>query len=251
MTDIDSMLDRILIDLLSDRIIERMNAKTRSALLLFSGTDIGLDAALGQLRQLRAGGWSFEAMRAPEALWLGNDRLAELNAKGAEGAIGDVLARNAMVLVPALSITLAAKVALGIADDPISALMQGAIERGSRILAARDGVCPGSRDRRDRGLLPTPVYRQTMSRHLQALADYGVELPWAARLAAAVEGTNKQNDAAPKATVATTIQETGVFGLREARGLDSAELHLGQGVLVTPAAAEELRARDIRLVRER
>lgn len=250
MTHLDERLNRILIDLLSDRIIERLRERTRSALVLFAGTDLGLDAALGQLRQLRGAGWSFEVMCAPEALWLGNGRLADLNAAGANGAVGDLLARNALVLIPALSITLAAKVALGIADEPLSALMQGAIERGSRIIAARDGVCPGSRDRRERGLLPTPAYQATMSRHLQALADYGVELPWAARLASAVTGAGAPLKQATVSRASATIKQSGVFGLREARGLAETELHLGQSVIVTPAAAEELRGREIRLVRE-
>jgi len=251
---IDAVLDRILLDLLSDRIIARMGgrvqAKARSALVLFAETDFGLEATLGQLQQLRDVGWAFETVVAPEARSSLKDRFAGLGIAEVEGAVGDLLVRHTTILVPALSVSLAAKVALGIADDPLSKILQGGLERGVRIIAARDGVCPNGRDRRARGLLPNAAYQATMSGHLQKLMDYGIELSWAARLAVAVEGDTPASAmpiAAPKLIAART---EGVFGLREARSLDAAELHLGHAVIVTPAAAEELRARDITLVRE-
>ncbi len=249
---IDAVLDRILLDLLSDRIIERMRgrvqAKARSALVLFAGTDLGLEPAFGQLQQLHAAGWSFETVTAPEARPFLTDRLAGLEAAEIEGESGELVGRHPVILVPALSISLAAKVALGIADDPLSKIVQGGLERGARVVAARDGVCPNGRDRRTRGLLPNPAYQAVMSGYLQTLADYGIELSWAAKLAATAGGSQPVPSLAmPKIAAART---EGVFGLREARSLEGRELHLGHAVLVTPAAAEELRARDITLVRE-
>lgn len=253
--NIDAALDRILLDLLSDRIIARMGgrvqSKTRSALVLFAETDFGLEAALGQLQQLRDAGWAFETVIAPEARPPLKDGVSGFEGAEIEGKAGDLLDRHTTILVPTLSVSLAAKVALGIADDPLSKILQGGLERGARIIAARDGVCPSGRDRRARGLLPAnSAYQAMMSGHLQKLMDYGIELSWAARLAVAVEGDTPASAmpiAAPK-LIATRTE--GVFGLREARSLDATELHLGHAVIVTPAAAEELRARDIALVRE-
>lgn len=252
--NIDAALDRILLDLLSDRIIARMGgrvqAKPRSALVLFAETDFGLEAALGQLHQLHDAGWAFETVIAPEAQCLLKDRLTGFGAAEVEGEAGDLLDNHTTILIPTLGISLAAKVALGIADDPLSKILQGGLERGARIIAARDGVCPNGRDRRARGLLPNAAYQATMSGHLQALMDYGIALSWAARLAVAVEGNTPAAAtpiAAPKLIAART---EGVFGLREARSLNVTELHLGHAVIVTPAAVEELRARDIALVRE-
>jgi hypothetical protein len=251
---IDDVLDRILLDLLSDRIIERMRAgvqtTARSALLLFAGTDLGLAPAFGQLQKLRAAGWSFETVTEPEALPLLGDRLAALGAAEAEGEPGDLAGRNTVILVPALSMSLAAKVALGIADDPLSKILQAGIERGARIVAVRDGVCPNGRDRRARGLLPIPAYQAVMSRYLQTLTDYGIELSWAAKLAAAADGHQSVPSVPSVQPKIASARTEGVFGLREARSLEGRQLHLGHAVLVTPAAAEELRARDITLVRE-
>lgn len=252
---LDAVLDRILLDLLSDRIIARMGgrvqAKPRSALVLFAETDFGLDAALGQLQQLRDAGWAFETVVAPEARSSLKDRFAGFGIAEVEGTIGDLLVRHTTILVPALSVSLAAKVALGIADDPLSKILQGGLERGVRIIAARDGVCPNGRDRRARGLLPAnSAYQAMMSGHLRKLMDYGIELSWAARLAVAVEGVTPVSPVPIAAQRLVAARTEGVFGLREARGLDATELHLGHAVIVTPAAAEELRARNITLVRE-
>lgn len=252
--NIDAALDRILLDLLSDRIIARMGgrvqAKTRSALVLFAETDFGLDAALGQLQQLRDAGWAFETVIAPEVRSLLKDRLAGFGVAEIEGKAWDLLDGHTTILVPTLSVSLAAKVVLGIADDPLSKILQGGLERGARIIAARDGVCPNGRDRRARGLLPNAAYQATMSGHLQKLMDYGIELSWAARLAIAVEGDTPASVMPIAAQRLVAARTEGVFGLREARSLDATELHLGHAVIVTPAAAEELRARDIALVRE-
>lgn len=248
MTQLDDMLNRILIDLLSDRIIERMKSRAqvqhRSALVLFGETDFGLDAALAQMAQLQTAGWTFEVVFAPDAPVLAKGKLADVNMPEAGGSVADLLARHALVLVPTLSLSLAAKVAVGIADDLLSGLLQGALERGNRIIAARDGVCPNGRDRRERGLLPNAAYQAVMSGHLQKISDFGIELSWAARLVAAIDGTGRQ-----PAPVSKNTRQTGVFGLSEARGFNGHELLLGGGVIVTPAAAEELRARNIRLVR--
>lgn len=251
---IDAVLDRILLDLLSDRIIARMGgtvqAKPRSALVLFAETDFGFEAALGQLRQLRDAGWAFETVIAPEVRSLLTDRLACLGAAEIEDKAADLLDRHTTILVPTFSISLAAKVALGIADDPLSKILQGGLERGARIIAARDGVCPNGRDRRARGLLPNAAYQAMMSGHLQTLMGYGIELSWAARLAVAVEGDTRASATPIVASTLMVARTEGVFGLREARSLETRELRLGHAVIVTPAAAEELRARDIALVRE-
>ncbi|WP_444430747.1 hypothetical protein ACTTAM_07130 [Rhodobacter capsulatus] len=162
-------LDRILIDLLSDRIVAELAARRRRGLLVFAATDLGLDAALASLATLARAGWRFE-WTAEAALR--EDLAARLD--WPEAAAPVTLSRAALVLVPALSLSLAAKLALGIADDPLSQILTEALDRGRRIVAARDGVCPAARDRLARGLVPaTEARRALMREHLQALAAQG------------------------------------------------------------------------------
>ena len=230
-------LDRILIDLLSDRIVAELTARRRRGLLVFGATDLGLEAALRSLSTLAKAGWSFE-WTAEAALR--EDLAARLDWPEAAAPVS--LARSALVLVPALSLSLAAKLALGIADDPLSQILTEALERGRRIVAARDGVCPAARDRLARGLVPATEARRALMRdHLAALAAQGVELGWAANLAKTVEGAGA---AKPPAT-----RDSGIFGARDARAVTGATLRLGRAVLLTPAAQDILAARGIAISR--
>ncbi|ETD89109.1 hypothetical protein ACTTAL_11495 [Rhodobacter capsulatus] len=230
-------LDRIVIDLLSDRIVAELVARRRRGLLVFGATDLGLDAALASLATLAKAGWSFE--------WTAEAALREgLAARldWPEAAAPVNLSRAALVLVPALNLSLAAKLALGIADDPLSQILTEALDRGRRIVAARDGVCPAARDRLARGLVPATEARRALMRgHLQALAAQGVELGWAATLASMVEGAG--------AAAAPALQDSGIFGAQDARAVTGARLRLGRAVLLTPAAEDILAARGIAISR--
>lgn len=239
-------LDRILIDALSDRIIAALKARAHRALVLFSDTDLGLAPALAGLETLCAAGWSCNWLAAPEMRAALGPRL---HFAAAEEPVA--LTRFGLVVVPALSLSLAAKIATGIADDIGSKTLGEALDRGMRIVAARDGVCPGSRDRAARGLTPrSPARRALMSGHLESLAAQGVELCWAARLAPTVEGRPAPMPAAVPPGGAASAQQDGIFGWEQARGLTGPELRLGRAVRITPLAADILTARGIRLIRE-
>jgi len=229
-------LDRILIDLLSDRIVAELTARRRRGLLVFAATDLGLEAALRSLSTLTEAGWSFE-WTAEAALR--EDLTARLTWPEAVAPVN--LSRSALVLVPALSLTLAAKLALGLADDPLSNLLTKALDRGRRIVAARDGVCPDARDRLTRGLVPATEARRALMRgHLQALAAQGVELSWAATLATTVAGAG---------AAAAPMQDSGLFGAQQARAVSGPSVHLGRAVLLTPAASDILAARGVAISR--
>ncbi|MBL3586297.1 hypothetical protein JMM61_13000 [Rhodovulum sulfidophilum] len=257
---LDTLLDRALLDLLSDRIVARLKARERSALLLVSGTDLGLDAAIRSLSPLNAAGWSFEIRRSPDAAGLltperlrllGGARAIPPMAAPGETDIDGVLARHGLVVVPALSAALAARASLGMAEDEVSALLTGALERGCRVVAARDGLCPASRERKARGLTGNEAYREMLTGHLLRLQSYGVELAWAAKLGDAI-ASPRPGDRGPgpgRGTATPPVPGSRVFGWSQAKTFDSAELKLDADVLITPLAAEELRARHVRVVR--
>ncbi|MDV7143967.1 hypothetical protein R3X27_14865 [Tropicimonas sp. TH_r6] len=257
--DLDRLLDKALLDLLSDRIVERLRARQRSALVLLSGTDLGLRGATAALAGLSARGWRLEIRRSADAGGvIGAEQLRELAGGVEPSAPSDAaltpeeietsLMRNALVLVPALSLPLAARVAGGLTDSALPGLLCGALERGMRVIAARDGCCPGNRERQARRWAASEGYRAMQAGQLDRLAGLGVELVWASGLAEAVAPTQA---AAPVRSVAPeAASERKVFGWNEARAVATATLRLAPGVLVTPLAAEELRARNVRLVRE-
>ncbi|MBK5950966.1 hypothetical protein CH339_19855 [Rhodobium orientis] len=263
---LDILFDRAVVDLLSDRIVAALKTRARSALVLFSGTDLGLEPAIRALSALADAGWRFDIRRSRKARALITpERLRTAGGGALVPALADaddrpdnmdlidpetVLARHSVVIVPTLSIALAARTALGLADSDVSQLLAGAIERNMRIVAARDGCCPASRERIARGLTANAAYREMASGHLGRLEAYGIELTWAARLDQAVAGTRApaSTDVRPAAEPQTNT--AGVFGWTAAKAVAGEELRLSRNVLVTPLAAEELKARHVRLVRE-
>lgn len=256
--DMERLVQKALLDLLSDRIVERLRARERSALVLLSGTDLGLRPAMSSLARLGATGWRLELRCTADAGGLiGPEQMREL-AGGSElpvpsdeaisaDSVERCLMRNALVLVPTLSGPLAARVATGLTDSAVPALFAGALERGKRIIAARDGCCPTSRDRAARGLDGTQAYQAMLAGHLERLDAFGTELVWASQLATAVSGLPARSTEPP---LKAPARQRRVFGWSEAKSVTAGPLRLAPGVLVTPLAAEELRARGMRLVRE-
>jgi hypothetical protein len=83
-----------------------------------------------------------------------------------------------LVLIPTLSMNLAARLALGLMDSPISTLVIGALLAGKRVIAVKDGADPNGKG----GLVfgaaagAAPVLRDKLAGHLTTLASYGLEL---------------------------------------------------------------------------
>ena len=69
----DHMLEAVLLDVLSDQIVERLRARQRSALVLVSGTELGLRPAIRSLARLSATGWRLEIRCTKDAAGLRNN----------------------------------------------------------------------------------------------------------------------------------------------------------------------------------
>lgn len=258
---LETLITRALLDMLSDAIVARLRLRRRSALVLVSGTELGLRPALGSLARLCATGWRLEIRRTADASGLiGEETLRELAGGAKAPTAGDAalapreietcLQRNALVIVPTLSRPLAARLALGLSDGAVPGLLAGALERGVRIVAARDGCCPASRERLARGWNKSAAAEAQAAQHLGQLETLGVELVWASQLDGAVAGGAALAPVPPDpATAAPEPRGGGVFGWADAKAFEDEEVRLQRGVLVTPLAAEELRARHVRLVR--
>jgi len=271
--DLDRIVEQVLADLLveeiSNRVVARLLGRPRSALVLVTGTDIGLGKAMGSLRGLREAGWTLRFVLSAEARrLLTPDRLRDLNAEmlipflneasasgAAEADIETLLAGCGVVVVPALSITTAAKVAVCIRDSLPSRLLARALERGTRVVVASDGACPDVRERAAQLFRVTDAYKARLRATLSTLADYGVEVVRARDLAGAVQGrlamTAPDPRGAPVVSLGAagpkTLVEKRVFSRSDAVQWSASELRLAPGVLLTPAAADELRARNVRV----
>jgi len=253
-----------ILESLADQVVARLRARRQTALVLYTGTDLGLAPAAAAIRALRQEGWTLRLVfsEAAGSLHL-PERLRELGAPadpaGAGSDLDALLGGCGSVLVPALSVNAAAKVAWGFRDCLASRLLARALELGLPVIAATDGCCPDDPERAISGFRVTDAYRSRLRANLEALRSYGfrlvsaLELADAARAALAPEGWPARPAAAdgpvrPAGACRARAGQRPVFSRSDAVQCLEGELRLDRGVLVTPLAADELKRRNVSLI---
>ena len=282
-----AILDAI-VECLADRVVERLQARPKVALALFTGTELGVSEAVKSIEAMRDDGWTMRfvfsetagQLRLPQLL-NGVSAAADASAAKPGSATGefseDVLLDGCSVLlVPSLSINSAAKIATGVRDSIPSRLVARALERGITVIAASDGCCPDNAQRIASGFHVAEAYKERMRANLEALQGYGIRLARAEKLAHAVRKMNvagvvpgvvpvtaqSRGIASPAIPAVSAIDavvvadgapcvaaEKRVFSRSDAVQCRERALRLGRNVLVTSLAADELRARNIQLIR--
>jgi len=255
-----------ILESLADQVVARLRARRQTALVLFTGTDLGLAQAAAAIQTLRREGWTLRLVFSEAAVSLMlPERLRGLGAQadpaGAGPELDALLAGCGSVLVPALSVNAAAKVAWGFRDCLASRLLARALELGLPVIAATDGCCPDDPERAISGFRVTDAYRSRLRTNLEALGSYGIRLVSAEALADTARGllAPEAGPARPAAAVAAVparpagacrarAGQRAVFSRSDAAQCRAGELRLGRDVLVTPLAADELERRNVHLI---
>ena len=259
-----TILDAI-VECLADRVVERLQAQPKVALALFTGTELGVSEAVKSIEAMRDDGWTMRFVFSQTAGQLRlRDSLTGVEVDASTGQSGEtegdiaedaLLDRCGVLLVPTLSINSAAKIATGVRDSIPSRLVARALERGITVVAASDGCCPDNPQRIASGFHVAEAYKEQLRANLEALQRYGIRLARAEKLAHAVRKMNVA--AVPAVPAVSTIDAGGplvaagkrVFSRSDAVQCRARVLRLGRNVLVTSLAADELRVRNIQLIR--
>jgi hypothetical protein len=263
---LEQAIYQAIVECLADRAIEKLRTSRKRALVLLTGSDLGLQGAMASLGALRDEGWTMRfVLSAGAQIVLTPERMRGCDAGAllaaafpaeADTDVDALLGDCGLLLVPTLSMTTAAKVAGGIRDSLASRLVARALERGVAVVAASDGCCPDNPERAARGFMVADAYKVRLRSNLEALQSYGIRLVRAKNLAAAVHGaaatgsvTGNAVSTEPTGAGVGVAGEKRIFSRGDAmRCRDGDLLRLGGNVLVTPLAADELRSRNIRLV---
>ena len=145
------MADEAFVEILAQRVVEKLLARQKQALVVYTGSNIGEAAALEAMGRLRGEGFTFrvllsrgasglldvERLRSvlePEKLWV----------ETPEETPEALTARYDTILVPAMTVHTAAHVAACMADTPASAVILDGLMRGERGGEHRR-LLPGSR----------------------------------------------------------------------------------------------------------
>lgn len=170
----------LLADELAERVVRKLADLQKKALVVFTGSNMGVEPALEGLRELRGEGFTYkvlmtrsaaailgaEAVRAalePEELWV-----------EAPGESPEALTtKYHTVLVPTLTVNTAAHVAHCMADTPAAAIILDGLMKGKNVVMAVDGACPDNPERARRGFRMAPAMKDALRGNLEKLQGYG------------------------------------------------------------------------------
>lgn len=216
-------------------------------LVLFSGALLGFEDAVESLRRLTTEGWPLDWIQTPAAARILDQ---EVIASAGMSAAGPELVRtHEALLVPTMTVNLAAKVANGIGDCLGSNVMAEFIMMGKPVVAAVSGSCPDGPEKR--GWFPDmPSGYATMLREtLGRLASFGVHLAPARDLDRALRRALADPRRASSAGTVEIDHDEQVLTEAAVAGFPSgATVRLAKGACVTALAQDAARDRGISLV---
>ena len=183
------MVEQALIDKIVARVIAMLGGRPidtsrRNVLLLFSGASTGYVVGMEVIRRLTSADHVLTVVMTPAA-----DQIItpdKVRQAGAARIIGPgewadapgLVKQSDLVLIPTLSMNLAARLALGLMDSLITTLALGSLMAGKTVVAVKDGADPFGNAGMVFGATETsaPLLRTTLAGHLTTLAAYGIEM---------------------------------------------------------------------------
>ena len=265
------MADEAFVEILAQRVVEKLLARQKQALVVYTGSNIGEAAALEAMGRLRGEGFTFrvllsrgasglldvERLRSvlePEKLWV----------ETPEETPEALTARYDTILVPAMTVHTAAHVAACMADTPASAVILDGLMRGKNVVVSIDGCCPDHAERLKRGFHMAEPLKQALRNNLETLRSFGARLTTSGGLydktLRAVGGPQTRTAAPAARPEAAPRKQEGSGQLRlEGRVLSGrhvqgypphSTLWVPRETLITQLAADEARRRDICIRKE-
>ena len=188
--DFENALMSTIVEYISDQVILRYAQCCKKAVLLFTGALIGYGDAVESLKAMKEDGWSFTAVLSKAASEvITKERIQndiDPDAIYVEGAPvnGRQLVNDAQyVIIPALTVNTASKLANCIHDNLLTNMLFYANTSGKPVVAAVDGCCPDNKVREKIGFHVTDKHKGRMRKHLVDLVEFGYHLTTAASLA--------------------------------------------------------------------
>lgn len=267
----------IIAQIIAERVVEKLLERQKQALVVYTGSNMGIEAGLKCLRTLRQEeGFTYRVLLTRSAAGM-LDAAAIHEALEPEeiwtetpGDSPEVLtARYDTILVPALTVNTAAHVAGCMADTPAAAIILDGLMRGKNVVAAVDGCCPDNPERIRRGFHMTEALKKKLRENKNALREFGAVLTTSDRLGEAAlkavtsfaakpalqktkgqagEGVNRRTETKTAAGIFHASMEGRVFSGKHVRAYpDHSTILVPPRTIITQLASDEARGRDIRI----
>lgn len=264
----DAILE-VLTEEIARRVAEKLRQLQKKALVVCTGSALSYSVWQSELRVLARQGFALDLYLSESACQiLDTDGLCAAVPFGRvwkgrlEEAPEKLAASYPTILVPALTVNTAAKLAACISDTPATRMISNSLMRGKNVVVSVDGCCPDNPARAAMGYRMTEGLKAQLHHHLVQLQSYGAVLTTAERFSGrvleTVQGGHAQPEALPERKSAPPAAAPGAFRVEKGvlgRGDVSAlpagcTLRVRRNCQITQLAAEVLQVRRIQVVRE-
>jgi len=169
--------------------------------------------------------------------------------------IEEALRDAELVLLPLVTRGVLSKIALGIADDPLTSGIASAIMLGKEIVAVRDGYDPFHRVQAASGMARNAVYNEMILGHEQSLKSFGVKVIDLEEFRGTLTGSvqllePKAAGIPPGGPNARPIEASvlnSILTLGDVQHVHEGLLRVPQGAVITPLARELLESRRVQI----
>jgi hypothetical protein len=270
----EAFVDKIVARVMALLAGEPLDLSPRNVLMLFNGASTGFVVGMEAIRRLAGSKHSLTVMLTPAAAHIITE--SQVRQAGASKVVGAgewvdtpaLVKRSDLVLVPTMSMNLAARLALGLMDSPIATVILAALLAGKPVIAIKDGADPGSNAGRvfDAKVGAAPALHARLAGNLATLASYGAELVCEGEFLLAVErrliaGGAPQTVAVPVTHTNGSVEQRPWQANRHANGamagiVTEADLlalhpgsivHFAAGSRLTPQAQDTARRLGLKL----
>lgn len=183
------MLDEATLEIIVEKVLALLaakataNAPRRQVLTLFTGAGAGYLAGMAAIHELTEADHALTVVLSPSADKLIGEE--KVKAAGAKAIVGPgqwicapaAVEKSDLILVPTMSMNLAARLAVGLMDSLIATLILGGVLAGKPVVALCDGANPyGPGGRVFGDGQGAATLRARMAQNLETVASYGVTL---------------------------------------------------------------------------
>ena len=195
LTEQEQHVHRIVTQILAERVVQKLLERQKQALVVYTGSNMGIEPGLECLRKLRREeGFTYRVLLTRSAAELLDTSVIRSALEPEElwvGTPGDspeaLTARYDTILVPAMTVNTAAHVAACMADTPAAAIILDGLMRGKNVIVAVDGCCPDNPERIRRGFRMTEALKNKLRENKDALKDFGALLTTSEHLGETVQ----------------------------------------------------------------
>lgn len=200
-SELQNLIQNALIEYIVNKVIEKLEQRQKTTLVLFTGASIGFRQAIESLNKLQQNGWQFKVVisKAAEDVLTEDLIKKSLNIESVikeddKPDIKELLDQNNLIIIPSLTINTASKIANCISDTLITNIVSKAMMSGKKIIASLNACCIENEERKSiYGDNVSLAYKNKLKNNLETIKSYEIELTTSENLFYKVEKYSKKN----------------------------------------------------------